>query len=216
MKIKIPDVTLFALSSIFIDETIWSLLKSSEKIDFGSIKFLTHEKPKFLPDKIEYVQIPKINNIMDYNKFCFYELGQYINTSHGLLTQYHAWVINPDVFDSSWLQFDYIGGIWPLKEGSYKANTGEIIRNGNGGFSLRSKRIMSIPKEQNWSMREEQSFYNEDGALACYFRKELLDFGINYASVDISAIFSYEIAMIENWGKKIFGFHRNYPPWENK
>jgi hypothetical protein len=213
--LKLHDVTLFALSSIYINETISSLLKSSEQIEFGSIKILTHEKPSNLPEKIEYAQIPKINDIMDYNKFCFYELGQYIDTSHGLLTQYHAWIINPDSFDNSWLQSDYIGGLWPLKEGSYKANTGEIIRNGNGGFSLRSKRIMSIPKKLKWPMREDQGFYNEDGALVCYFRKEMLELGIQYASAEISAIFSYETPMIENWGKKVFGFHRNYPPWEH-
>jgi len=212
-KLKLPDVTLFALSSIYISSTIAALILSAKDIEFGKIKLLTDKKPDHLPEEIEYVKIPKINNIMDYNQFCFSELGQYINTSHGLLTQYHAWVINPYAWNDDWLSRDYIGAIWPLREGSFKANTGETIRNGNGGFSLRSKYLMDLPKKMGWSLRQEQGFYNEDGNLVCYWRKELLDLGINYGTTMEAARFSYENIMKENYNLKTFGFHRNVPNW---
>jgi hypothetical protein len=213
--INLPEVTLFAISSIFINETIASLLKSSEEIQFGSIKFLTHEKPRNLPEKIEYVEIPRINDVMDYNQLCFSGLGDFIDTSHGLLTQYHAWILNPTLFDKSWLQYDYIGAIWPLREGSFIANNGERVRNGNGGFSLRSKKLMSIPKMYNWPLRQDQGYFNEDGNLNCYYRKELLELGINYAPTEVAARFSFENYVEENMLVRTFGFHRSLPYWES-
>lgn len=213
MNLKLPDVTLFAVSSIMIPETIQSLLYSSRDIDFGSIKILTHTKPQDLPEQIEYVEIPEIKDIMDYNQFCFSELGQYIQTSHGLLTQYHAFIIEPKMWNNDWLECDYLGAIWPLRQGSFKANNGEIVRNGNGGFSLRSKRLMEIPKEKGWELRQDQGYWNEDGNLTVYWRREMLELGINYGTTMEAAAFAYENPTSENFGKQTFGFHRNLNPW---
>ena len=213
---QLKDITLFAISSIYINETIKSLLISSEHIDFGSIKLMTHERPWNLPDKIEYVKIPKITDIMQYNNFCFYDIGQYINTSHGLLTQFHAYILNPEVFEESWLQYDWIGAIWPLRSGSFIANNGETVRNGNGGFSLRSKKLMEIPKKYNWELRQDQGFFNEDGNLTTYYRKEMLELGIKYAPTEVATKFSFENYVPENVGVKTWGFHRNLPYWESQ
>jgi hypothetical protein len=214
-KLKLMNVTLFALSSIYISETISSLLYSSKDIEFGSIKFLTHEKPKDLPEQIEYIKIPEIKNIMDYNHFCFSELGKYIDTTFGLLTQHHAFVLSPEMWNYEWLEYDYIGAPWPIRENSYIANNGEKVRVGNGGFSLRSKYLMRIPKNHNWTLREDQGHYNEDGNLVCYYRKEMLQLGIRYAPIELAINFSYENLVPENYGQKTFGFHRNISPWQN-
>lgn len=207
------ELTLLAISSIFIKETIDSLLTSSDKMDFKEIKIFTHEKPANLPSKIKYVNIKKINNIMDFNNFCFYEVGDYIETTHALFTQYHAWILDGDIFNNDWLKYDYCGAVWPIRQGSFRGNNGEIVRNGNGGFSLRSKKIMSIPKKLNWPLREEQGFYNEDGNICCYYRKEFLELGIKYAPIEVAADFAFENVVIENYGRRTFGFHRNMNPW---
>ena len=41
--IDLPDVTLFTVSSIDIDKHIYALRKSMEGINFGAVKFVTHE-----------------------------------------------------------------------------------------------------------------------------------------------------------------------------
>jgi hypothetical protein len=214
-KLKMPYVTLFALTSIYIPETIQSLLYSSKDIDFKSIKILTHEKPQNLPEQIEYVEIPKINNIEDYNQFCFTELGQYINSEFSILTQYHAFILDSSLFRTEWYQYDYNAAPWPIREGSFIANNGERVRVGNGGFSWRSKYLMSIPKMNHWQLREQQGFKNEDGQLCVYWRAEMLAMGIKYAPVEEAAHFAYENPVPENYEIPTFGFHRYISPWQN-
>ena len=53
-KIQLPDVTLIAVSSIKIPETILALQKSYKGIDFGAVKLISHECPKELPEEIQF------------------------------------------------------------------------------------------------------------------------------------------------------------------
>ena len=211
MKKHLPDITLIAISSILLHETIKALQKSCEKLDFGAVKLISHERPSNLPKEIEFEKCSRINNIMDFNHLAFSDLGGYIQTSHTLLVQNHAYVINPICWDNDWLQYDYIGAPWAWQENSYIANTGEHVRVGNGGFSLRSKKLLELPRNLGLPLKQEQGFWNEDGNICCYYRREFLEAGIKYAPVEIAAHFSFENEVPENRGIKTFGFHRNHP-----
>lgn len=214
-KINLPDVTAVAVDCTDrIRDTLSALKKSAEHINFGEIVLLSNRKPyltKELPDFYTYKHIKKIENINQYSEFMFKELYKYIDTDFALTIQDHAYVLHPDVWDNEWLTYDYLGGLWLYKKDAYIANTGEHVRNGNGGFSLRSKKLMELPSVMGWGMREEQGFKNEDGQINCYWRKEMLGQGIRYAPTEASARFSYENLMSENYGIKPFGFHRNFP-----
>ena len=48
-KIKLDNVTLLALGSTKIQENINALEYSIRGIDFGAVKFISHEKPANLP-----------------------------------------------------------------------------------------------------------------------------------------------------------------------
>lgn len=211
MKIDIPDVTLIAVSSINIPETIKALQKSCEEIDFGAVKLISHERTGSLPKEIKFEKCSKINNIMDFNHLAFSDLGKYIQTSHALLVQNHAYIINPTCWDNDWLQYDYIGAPWQWQKNSYISNTGDHVRVGNGGFSLRSKKLLELPKKLGLPLKQEQGFWNEDGNICCYYRREFLEAGIKYAPVEVAAKFSFENEVPENKGIKTLGFHRNYP-----
>jgi hypothetical protein len=78
---------------------------------------------------------------------------------------------------------------------------------GNGGFSLRSKKLLDIPSNFNMPFLEERGFYNEDGNICVYNRDFLLEHGIKYAPVDIAAKFSREILIPEYASIVTFGFH---------
>jgi hypothetical protein len=126
--------------------------------------------------------------------------------------------LNPELWNNRWLEWDYCGAPWPVVENSYMANDGTRALQGNGGFSLRSKKICELPSKMKWELREEQGWKNEDGNICCYWRKEMLENGIKYAPVNVSSIFSYENPVIENnFGRiKTFGFHRNIPRYQIK
>jgi hypothetical protein len=217
MKIQLPDVTLLAVSSIKVPETIRALEKCCESIDFGSVKIATYCIPDNMPTYMQYVYCPFIRDINDYNDYIFHGLAGHIVTSHCLLIQYDSWIIHPEIWDNEWLQYDYIGAPWAIKEDAYICHdTGEHVRVGNGGFSLRSNKLLCIPYRNKLRLLEEQGWYNEDGNLCVYHRKKMLELGIKYAPVDVAAKFSYENPVPENYGIKPFGFHKNMPPktWE--
>lgn len=213
-KIQIPDVTLIAVDCTNrIRGTINALKICTEKIDFGNVVLLRHKNPDNIPSFIVYKKIKRIKNIDEYNSFMFLELYKYFDTSHCLTVQDHAYIINPEMWDSYWLNYDYLGCTWDIVPNTYIANNGKRVRVGNGGFSLRSKRMCEIPSKMGWRLREERGFKNEDGQINCYYRKEFLELGIRYGGLEDSVKFGYEKPMKENnWGyQKFFGFHRNIP-----
>ena len=211
---NLPTITLIAVDCTDrIKGTIQAMLFSMLKINFGEAKLLSHEKPNCLPPEIEFEKIDKITNIDEYSKFVFLDLGKHIETSHCLMVQDHGYVISPEMWVNEWLDLDYLGCAWAVVPNTYMANNGERVRNGNGGFSLRSKKLLDLPKKMGWYLREEQGWKNEDGNVTCYWRKEMLEQGINYGSLADAVDFGYEKPMMENnYGrKKFFGFHRNFP-----
>lgn len=205
---QVKNVTLMAISSIEINETINSLIKCSEKLEFDSVKLVSHEKPNNLPSFIEYDYFPRINNIMDFNNFCWKDLHKFFDTSHVLTVQSHAWILRPELWEDSWLDFDWIGAPWKYCNDSYITHYGEHVRQGNGGFTLRSKKISEMPTKYNLPLNHERGFYNEDGNFCVYYRKIFLDLGIKYAPVEVAAKFSYEQSIPENENVLPFGFHK--------
>jgi hypothetical protein len=214
--IKLPDVTLIAISSIEIPKTIEVLQKCSSMMEFGETKFISNVKPSNLPENIIFEECPEIKNIDDYNYYMFREFGKHITTSHCLLVQYHAWILDPDLFDQNWLQYDYGGSPWAIRDNAYMSNDGTRSRVGNGGFSLRSSRLMNLSKKYDLPLREEQGWKNEDGQICCYYKKEFLNWGIKYMPLEDAAKFAYETSVPENKGiANFFGFHRNLPVKES-
>lgn len=209
MKV-LNDVTLLAVSSIKIEETLGALIRSCECIQFAEVKLITHELPNILPNNIRFEQCPKLNNINDYNLYTFKYMSTHVNTSHCLLIQYDSWVIRPELWNDDWLQYDYVAAPWAYKDDAYICHdTGEHVRVGNGGFSLRSKKLIDTPMQYSLPLLQEQGWYNEDGNICCYHRKRLLELGIKYAPVDVASVFSFETEVPENKNTITFGFHRN-------
>lgn len=203
------NITLLAVSSIKLPETITSLVRCFNVFEFKEIKLVSHERPSNLPNIVQYESCPRLKNINDYNEYMFKELGRHVSTEHCLIVQYDSWILRPNIWDDSWLEYDYIGAPWPVKEDAYKTFSGETVRVGNGGFSLRSKRLLELPNELNLPLLQDRGYYNEDGNICVYHRDTFEAHGIKYAPVEVAARFSFETDVPENQGIDTFGFHRN-------
>ena len=70
--IDLPDVTLFTVSGIDIDKHIYALRKSMEGINFGAVKFVTHEDLEL--DDIQVEKCEKIDSIDKFNHYMIYNL----------------------------------------------------------------------------------------------------------------------------------------------
>jgi len=207
MKINLPNITLVAVSCVRVQETIKAIEKSCSGINFGSVKLITHEDAK--GDIFETVYIDPLN-YENYNRFIVFDLHKYIETEFALIIQDDGFVTSPDQWRKEFLDYDYIGAPWPLPtdDFSYRDPFGNLIRVGNGGFSLRSKKILSLPTKLNLEWRSYFGFFNEDGFFTCHNRHLFENEGCIFAPIEVAKYFSHEKSIPETEGIIPFGFHR--------
>ena len=79
-RLQLPNVTLMAMTSVNVRQTIKAMQYSMRQIDFGDCVLITHRKPFFLPKGIRYAHTSKLTNIDCFNYKMLYELGDYIHT----------------------------------------------------------------------------------------------------------------------------------------
>ena len=88
--LNLKNIDLIAISSDKPVETIKSINYSSQGIEFGSIKFITHIKKEDLfdtnTDNIEFLKIEEITSHQEYNDFCL-TLKKYTSNDFILLIQ---------------------------------------------------------------------------------------------------------------------------------
>lgn len=217
MKKLLKDVTLLSYNTNpdRMDGTILALQKCCENFGFYQVKLICDKKPDNLPKNIIWEYAPHINNINDFNQYMFSELDKHVESSHMLFVHDHAYILSANTWDDNWLKWDFCGAPWRYMPDAYICHdTGEHVRVGNGGFSLRSKFLLGIPKKYNIPLTHENFYYNEDGNVAVYNRVKFLKLGVKYMPLEESCKFSYENPVPENnYGNmKTFGFHRNFPP----
>lgn len=149
------------------------------------------------------LSLPKMPSKADYNKFMLKELYKFINTDHFLIVQNDGYIANWKAWKWRWLLFDYIGAPWKW----YKDN----LNVGNGGFSLRSKRLHYILGTDNKIKPENDGLiknFEEDHNICRIYRKYLeLTYDINFATVEIAEEFSIEGYPTRVQYNGQFGFH---------
>lgn len=189
--LNLPDVTIILLTNRDFAGAKNALDKSCEKINFGGAKIIWDEK---------------CNSIDEWNRKIIQDLWKYVDTSHALVIHQDGYVINPELWNSDWMKYDYIGAPWPLPRDdySYRNESDELVRVGNS-VSLRSKKLMKLISSCPW-----RSYYgnsNEDGFICCHNRKWLESFDCKFAPLEVAVHFSKEHEIPENVGLKTFAFH---------
>lgn len=227
--IDLSQITLVSIDNTpKIEDTIKALHTSMSGIKYGDVKLITSDQ---YIDKYESelnkdgisVEKPliEINGYNDYNYYIIYKLGEHIKTPYCLLVQSDGFVIFPEKWNDSWLEYDYIGAPWPYRENSYIDPFGNHQRVGNGGFSLRSKKLLDVPNqvEVPWETNNSDFYwmppgvinYHEDGNICVHNRHIFEGQGCKFAPLEVAIYFSHETPLPENQGIMTFGFHDNLP-----
>lgn len=188
---KLPNVTLVALTGKDFLPHLESVQKSCEGIEWGDVKIIYQ---------------PTIKSIDDWNRNIIKDLYKYVETSHALLIHADGYVTRPDLWRQEWLDYDYIGAPWPLPtdDYSYRDESGNIVRVGNS-VSLRSRKLMELVSTREW-----KPYYgntNEDGFITCHNRNWLESQGCKFAPLEEAIHFSKEHEIPENVGIETFAFH---------
>jgi hypothetical protein len=208
--INLPNVTLVALTSVRIPQTIQALEYSCRGVNFGSVKLLSDIQTNDLPEFIEYEFTEKSSNIDEWNYNIIYNLPNHIETDFVLLIHDNGFVVNPSSWKDEFLEYDYIGAPWPLPNDnfSYRDVNNNLIRVGNS-VSLRSRKLLDVPKKLNLEWKPFHGFTNEDGFICVNYRHKYIESGCRFADIDVAKYFSHETVIPEIEGIKPFAFH-NY------
>jgi hypothetical protein len=139
---------------------------------------------------VEYVQAPSISTTKHYSDLLLTGLRQYVAGTHVLIIQWDSFILHPELWTNDFLQYDYIGAVWP-----HHPETPV----GNGGFSLRSVKLLEALESPAISRRHPEDF------CICVDNKVLLEseFGIRFAPAYVAEQFAVERS---DW-HPAFGFH---------
>ena len=208
-KLKLPNVTLLAATSIDIDQTQLAMRISLQNISFGAAKLLSSSPPKKKYSDIERVSIPPMN-FLDYSRLIIEDLHKYFETSHCLIVQADSFVVNSDLWKDEFLEFDYIAAPWSDK---IQVNPNLVLNMkenvvGNGGFSLRSHKLAKTTSKINFKSLK-FPIKSEDVVICHYLYKKMIEKGIRFAPPKLAAQFSME-NVNHLYGQdvnSVFGFH---------
>lgn len=197
-KIQLKNITLICIDGVNPDIGLKAIKYSTKHIDFAKNILLSHIKPDNVPDDIIYQEIPKLTHDT-YSQFMLHELYKYVDTEYCLTIHDDGFVINPHLWDDGFLEYDYIGAPWK--------NYGQINRVGNGGFSLRSKKLINL-------CRHMESQGHEDGTICLRYKNALEQHGCKFAPVEVAMRFSLEsrIPECDFDLNNCFGFHGRGDP----
>jgi hypothetical protein len=191
-KLSLPNVTLAIIDCINKDEATTALNICLYYADFGDVKFFTDMNV----DTSYKISIPHIGGYSDYSRFVFNKLDDFITTDYVLVVQHDGFILNPDAWTDDFFKYDYIGALLGPDE------LPEIV--GNGGFSLRSKKLLTLCKELGKLYTDTKIEYSEDLVICYFFRDWLEQKGIKFGTIEDANKFSTE--RTREW-KGSFGFH---------
>jgi hypothetical protein len=208
--LDLKNITLIALTSVRIPQTIKALEHSSRAIDFGAIKLVSDIKP-VLPKSIQYAYVDRMSNIDEWNYAAIYKLGEYIDTEFAILIHDDGFIVNPYMWRSEFFEYDYIGAPWPIPtdDYSYRDIDGNLIRVGNS-VSLRSKRLIDLPVKEKIGWGYFHGNCNEDGFICVNRRHLYKEHGMKFADIEVAKYFSHETMIPEIRGIEPFAFHRHH------
>lgn len=195
-RLALPQVTLVAVDTRAPLLATQALLRSMAGIDFARAILFTHAwTPKRPLPGIEIVDIDPITSAAEYSHFVLRLMPGWVRTSHVLVTQWDGFVVEPWAWTNSFLAYDYVGAPWPDQPESRAV--------GNGGFSLRSRRLLAAGMD----LRIDDE-HPEDVALCRTYRTLLeREHGVNFAPLALARRFAYEN---DDSQGPTFGFHGSY------
>jgi len=191
MKLSLKDVTLCAADTANISLATRALHLSMEKCDFGDAVLFSHAP---VDGSFRTVIIDRISSVADYSNFILKQLPLLTDTPYVLVIQWDGYVLNSDAWRPAYRDYDYIGARWP--------HFTDGLTVGNGGFSLRSRKLLQALKDPKFA---HDPAINEDILICRVYRPALeSEYGIRFAPEMAANRFSYENS-IPNC--PTFGFH---------
>ena len=190
----LPNLTLCCIDNQYPELGFDALLFSTQGCSFDKVIFFTRSgfvPPQHSIPNLTIIPIDQICDLTTYSEFMIKGLDRYIQTSHVLIVQWDGFITHPPLWQERFMEFDYIGAPWPTKEG---------LLVGNGGFSLRSKKLLSALQDETVVAK-----HPEDQCICLENRVYLENtHGITFAPGALAEQFAFEL---QKPPFDCFGFH---------
>ena len=194
-RLNLSGVTLCCVDTRAAAQAIHALKHSMRFIDFGDVLFLGDVGFSHQPDLqhtgIRFGAIPALRNIDDYSRFMLHELHAHVHTEHVLVIQWDGFISHPELWRDEYLTVDYIGAPW------YHGGHPGLV--GNGGFSLRSRKLLDASRHLPSPAGEPEDM------TICVHQRHALEtkHGIRLAPLPMAQAFACEYGPY----RRSFGFH---------
>lgn len=192
-RLALPEVTLVAVSSKALPATVRALQRSLAQVRPAEAILLSDiHPPERELDGIKYVETKRMEDRQSYSNFILKSLASHIRTDFALCIQWDGYILDAQCWSDEFLTADYVGAPWP------QFGDGHDV--GNGGFSLRSRRLLQACTDDRIDGNE-----TEDIAICRSARPWLeREYGIRFADRDLASRFAFE--RTPRRGDE-FGFH---------
>lgn len=205
-KLFLPDVTLLFVEGVDYRLSKHALDHCLNLVNFGDYKIITSDS--IIDNHV--INIGPLPSVFHHSNFMFGEAYKYIDTEFFLAAQWDGVIWDPTKWTDKFLDYDYIGAPWPPCYLGIRETNFDV---GNGGFSLRSKRLYEFTakdiKFDKWQY--------EDVHLCRHERPRLEQLGFKFAPTELAWQFSYEAERsgVLGWEKfalhsTAFGLHGSY------
>lgn len=177
MKLQLPDITLVMmdctcpeLARLALQDTI-ALIEPADTLVFS-------DQSLGVPN-IQDFRVKPWGTIQDFCGCLWYEVHNFVKTSHFLTIQWDGWVIDPGMWDNEYLQYDFVGAPWWYNDGYNVGN----------GTALRSVKLMQFLSRH----RDLLPVYGkEDELLGRVYRPILEHQGFKWAPEQLASKFGME------------------------
>ena len=178
-------------------------IKMVQRIPFIENIITLSDAPFCEVENVKFIHIPPVRSNNEYGQVIFEQLPEIVTDEHVLIFQWDGFPINPNKWKNEFLNYDYIG-----------APAGNWM--GNGGFSLRSKKLLHKLRDLNITVDPSNPYDQPEDLIICTHKRSLLESNcIKFAPINIAAQFSFEAGLTN---KNVFGFHApfNFPIFFNE
>lgn len=189
--LNLSNVTLLCVETRDPDLAHWAIDQCLRGTRFAKVVLITNiDLVQSKRSDIEYVQAPPIRSTKDYSDLLLTGIDQYVVGSHVLVIQWDSFITHPNLWRNEFLDYDYIGPVWP-----HHPETPV----GNGGFSLRSVKLLQAIKRPGFIKRHPEDY------CICVDNRGFLEkeYGIQFAPPEVAEQFAVERSV---W-HSAFGFH---------
>lgn len=184
----LKDVTLVTIETHYHDLAARALEETVKRLPVGRV--VTFSDRTLLAGATNIPTVP-IKSMRDYCDIMLKGFWPFIETEYIIFAQWDAMVFDASRWTDDFLNYDYIGAVWPWRA------PGQNV--GNGGFSLRSMRLLQALRYPVIQMVENSEHGVQEDNYISIVHRQLLEqkFGIRFAPQEVAKQFSYELGPYE-------------------